>query len=121
MKKNLIWIVAVAVTLPFVIKAFRDPATQARYDLEVAAMEACRATVRAKSDHPDKVSFKIGWRQQADMANRTVIMDGHATLTAITGDSVTHFYRCRYNGDGNVAEMLELYPDEKRLMDKTPR
>ncbi|MCG8547965.1 MAG: hypothetical protein MJE12_27525 [Alphaproteobacteria bacterium] len=116
--RRIIWLVALLVTLPFVIKAFRDPETQARFDLELAAMEACRAAVRETSAFPDKSTFKIGWRQNADMAKRTVITEGRVTLTSITGEAIPHFYRCLYDGAEQVGEILELSPDRTKLKDK---
>ena len=116
--KRLLWLVALLVTLPFVIKAFRDPETQARYDLEIAAMEACRAAIRETSAVPDKTTFKIGWRQIADMKKRTVVTEGRATLTSITGETVPHVYRCSYDGAEQVGEILELSPDHTTLKDK---
>ena len=81
-------------------------------------MEACRAAIRESSAVPDKTTFKIGWRQVADMKKRTVVTEGRATLTSITGETVPHVYRCHYDCAEQVGEILELSPDHTTLKDK---
>lgn len=121
MSKKVLWLVALAVTLPYFIQAHFDEETRDRYRLETDAVDACREQVRENSERPDSVSFKIGTRQRADPATQTSIVEGRVSMTDIAGVSKIYSYLCRYDGKTERAELEKLDVDDAPLMDKINR
>lgn len=118
MSKKILWLVALAVTVPYFIKSHFDEGTRNRYRLETNAVEACRERVREKSERPDDVSFKIGTRQRADAATQISIVEGRVSMTDIAGVSKIYSYHCRYDGKSEMAVLEKLDVDDAPLIDK---
>ena len=114
-RKSMLWMLGLSAAILLVAFWQDDPKTSERYALENAASKSCRDAVRSRADIPEATDFKFGWRQNVDPEARTVLLEGRVALMTVSGDKVTHAYRCLYDGATKQATLLELRRDNSRL------